>query len=207
MAPSEVEWPDSTGDHEAKPSASERQQRLEALRPRLISFARLQLRDAHEAEDIVQETMIAAIEKSDHFDGHSRYETWVFGILKHKILDAFRTRKRQQQCQDWEDPGIEAEVDQQFQDSGRWAVAARPRHWGDPAQTLASERFWQVFDVCMTALPEKTARIFTMREFLGLSTSEVCEEAGIKENNCWIILHRARLKLRACLEKGWLTEE
>jgi|TARA_A100001518_G_C1226396_1_gene75962 RNA polymerase sigma-70 factor (ECF subfamily) len=189
----------------ASPS-SERQRRLEAVRPRLLAFARLQLRDASEAEDVVQEALIAAVTQDDRFEGKSGYETWVFGILKHKILDALRVQRRRGKWQPWEDDGVEAGVEHQFQASGKWQVIARPQRWGDPESTLFSERFWQVFDSCMITLPDNIARIFTLRELLGLSTRQICEETGIKENNCWVILHRGRLLLRACLEKGWLSE-
>ncbi|MDV6317687.1 sigma-70 family RNA polymerase sigma factor [Chromohalobacter sp. HP20-39] len=195
--------PDSAHDAE---SLDARQRRLAAVRPRLLAFARMQLRDASEADDVVQEALITAVEKDAHFAGKSGYETWVFGILKNKILDALRAQKRRGRWQPWEDDGVEAAVENQFQATGRWQELARPSSWGDPESTLASERFWQVFDSCMIALPENIARIFTMRELMGLSTRQICEEAGIKENNCWVILHRGRLLLRACLEKGWLTE-
>ncbi len=183
-----------------------RKRRLEAIRPRLLAFARLQLRDASEADDVVQEALITAFEKNADFAGRSGYETWVFGILKNKILDALRAQKRRGKWQPWDDDGVEAAVERQFQATGRWQDIARPRSWGDPEDTLTSERFWQVFDICMIALPDNIARIFTMRELMGLSTRQICEEAGIKENNCWVILHRGRLLLRACLEKGWLAE-
>ncbi|MBZ9539618.1 sigma-70 family RNA polymerase sigma factor [Modicisalibacter tunisiensis] len=186
--------------------SSDRQRRLAAVRPRLLAFARLQLRDASEAEDVVQEALIAAVEKDDCFEGKSGYETWVFGILKNKILDALRAQKRRGKWQSWDDDGVEEAIERQFQETGRWTKMARPRSWGDPESTLASERFWQVFDSCMIALPDNIARVFTLRELMGLSTQQICEEVGIKENNCWVILHRGRLLLRGCLEKGWLSE-
>ena len=198
-----AESPDSSHDVD---SPDVRQRRLAAVRPRLLAFARLQLRDASEADDVVQEALITAVERDDSFEGKSGYETWVFGILKYKILDALRAQKRRGQWQPWDDDGVEAVVESQFKATGKWQEMARPKSWGDPESTLVSERFWQVFDSCMIALPDNIARVFTMREFMGLSTREICEEAGIKENNCWVILHRGRLLLRACLEKGWLAE-
>jgi len=70
---------------------------------------------------------------------------------------------------------------------------------------LENQRFWQVFDACLIALPENIARVFTLRELMGLSTTEICKETGITETNCWVILHRARLRLRECLDHGWLN--
>ncbi|WP_230086088.1 sigma-70 family RNA polymerase sigma factor [Halomonas sp. 328] len=185
----------------------ERMRRLSAVRPRLLSFARLQLRDHSLAEDAVQEALAAAIDKDASFSGRSGYETWVFGILKYKILDSLREQKRRGHWRPLEEELDEEAIDRQFQQSGRWQPSARPADWGDPEGALNQEHFWQVFDSCMIALPENIARVFSLRELMGLSTEEICRETGIKENNCWVILHRARLRLRACVEKGWLAED
>lgn len=185
----------------------DRQARLAALRPRLVSFARLQLRDAWAADDAVQEALAAAGAGDARFLGKSGYETWVFGILKHKILDALRVQKRQGRWQPWEDELESLPLDALFQDNGRWYLHARPSSWGDPEAAFVSERFWQVFDSCLIALPDTVARVFSMRELMGMSTAEICREVHIKENHCWVILHRARLRLRACLEKAWLKED
>ncbi|TFH86332.1 sigma-70 family RNA polymerase sigma factor [Billgrantia azerbaijanica] len=182
-------------------------QRLAAVRPRLLSFARLHLRDNALAEDAVQDALEAAIAKNDSFEGRSGYETWVFGILKYKILDLLRAQKRQGQWQPLEDETDDETLDRLFQQSGRWREEARPVSWGEPEAVFENEHFWRVFDACMIALPDTIARVFSLRELMGLSTAEICRELDIKENNCWVILHRARLRLRACLERGWLEEE
>lgn len=186
--------------------SDDRMQRLTAVRPRLLSFARLHLRDHALAEDAVQEALMAAIEKDASFAGRSGYETWVFGILKYKILDSLRALKRQGKWQPLEDETDDDAIDRQFQQNGRWRVEARPARWGDPEAAFENELFWRVFDACMIALPDTIARVFSLRELMGLSTAEICREIGIKENNCWVILHRARLRLRACIEQGWLKE-
>ncbi|MGM0534535.1 MAG: sigma-70 family RNA polymerase sigma factor [Pseudomonadota bacterium] len=185
----------------------DRLQRLTAVRPRLVSFALMHLRDRSQAEDAVQEAMMSAIEKNDSFAGRSGYETWVFGILKYKILDAMRVQKRHGRWQPLEDEDDDDAIDRQFQQNGRWQESARPSSWGEPEAAFETEHFWQVFDACMIALPENAARVFSLRELMGLSTGDICRELDIKENNCWVILHRARLRLRACIEKGWLKEE
>ncbi|WP_186764437.1 sigma-70 family RNA polymerase sigma factor [Pistricoccus aurantiacus] len=192
----------------AQPGANQdHMRRLEAVRPRLVSFALLQLRDRNLAEDAVQEALAAAIEKDASFQERSGYETWVFGILKYKILDSLRQQRRQGKWRPFdEEIDSDALLEGQFQQNGRWQVQARPAAWGDPEAAFTSERFWQMFDTCMVALPDNVARIFSMRELMGLSTLEICQETGIKENNCWVILHRARLRLRACIEHGWLKE-
>ncbi|MDR9440326.1 MAG: sigma-70 family RNA polymerase sigma factor [Halomonas sp.] len=186
----------------------DRLQRLTAVRPRLVSFALMHLRERSQAEDAVQEAMMSAIEKNESFAGRSGYETWVFGILKYKILDAMRAQKRHGRWQplEVEEDDVDA-IDRQFQQNGRWQESARPSSWGEPEAAFETEHFWQVFDACMIALPDNAARVFSLRELMGLSTDDICKELGIKENNCWVILHRARLRLRACIEQGWLKEE
>ncbi|SFU44207.1 sigma-70 family RNA polymerase sigma factor [Halomonas korlensis] len=180
--------------------------RLTEVRPRLVSFALMHLRDLSRAEDAVQEALAAALEKDGSFAGRSGYETWVFGILKYKILDAMRAQKRQGTWQPLEDEGDDEAIERQFQQNGRWQKDARPSSWGEPEAAFENEHFWRVFDACMIALPDSAARVFSLRELMGLSTEDICRELGIKENNCWVILHRARLRLRACIEKGWLKE-
>ncbi len=184
-----------------------RMERLVAVRPRLLSFARLHLRNNALAEDAVQEAMMAAIEKDASFAGRSGYETWVFGILKYKILDVMRYQKRQGRLQPLDDESDDDAIDRQFQQNGRWQDDARPENWGNPDKVFENEHFWLVFDACMISLPDNIARVFSLRELMGLSTEEICKELDIKENNCWVILHRARLRLRACLQQGWLKEE
>lgn len=185
----------------------DRLQRLTAVRPRLVSFALMHLRDREQAEDAVQEALVSAMEKNDTFSERSGYETWVFGILKYKILDAMRAQKRQGKWQPLDGEQDDDAIDRLFQQNGRWQEDARPSRWGEPEATFENEHFWRVFDACMIALPDNAARVFSLRELMGLSTEDICRELGIKENNCWVILHRARLRLRACIEKGWLKEE
>lgn len=192
----------ATLDHQ-----EERMHRLAVVRPRLVSFARLHLRNHASAEDAVQDALEAAIEKDASFSGRSGYETWVFGILKHKILDIMRAQKRQGQWQPLENEALDEAIDRQFQQNGQWQKEARPSPWGEPEAVFENELFWQVFDACMLALPDNVARVFSLRELMGLTTEEICHELGIRENNCWVILHRARLRLRACIERGWLSGE
>lgn len=179
---------------------------IAALRPKLISFARLQLRDHTAAEDTVQDTLITAIEKQDTFSGRSAFETWVFGILKNKLLERIRYERRYISWQD-EEYSDEESFENLFKENGRWQASSKPKPWGEPDQILENAAFWQLLDTCLIALPDNTARVFTMRELMDLTTPEICQILSLSEANCWVILHRARLKLRACIEKGWLTEK
>ena len=182
------------------------EKRIETLRPRLLSFARLQLRNSDEAEDVVQEALIVALTKQEDFDGRSQFETWVFGILKFKILDVFRSEKRRAYWISDSDDSWQDELDKQFRENERWQDDHRPQDWGDPEAVLASSHFWRVFDACMIHLPDVPARIFSLRELMEVDIEEICSLLNITENNCSVILYRARMKLRQCLEKGWVAE-
>jgi len=176
-----------------------------ALRRDMLRFAQLQLRDAGAAEDAVQEALIAAMSHQAGFAGRSALKTWVFAILRNKIIDHLRKHAREvpvcdlgRQGED-EGPGIEQFFDRQ----GHWTEQERPRTWADPESALAEKQFWAVFEACLDRLPAATARVFMMREFLELETAEICQQLQITASNCWVILHRARAGLRRCLENNW----
>lgn len=172
-----------------------------ALRPLLLRFARLQLRDKAAAEDAVQECLLAALSGNQPFAGKSALRTWLIGILRHKIVDHIRRRVREPSVQAVDDEGEERDFDALFQADGHWAEP--PADWGDPQRSLENKRFHDVFEACLEVLPEKTARVFMMREFLGLETEEICKELALSATNFWVVMYRARMRLRECLQLNW----
>ena len=179
-------------------------------RPDLIRFATLQLRDPALAEDVVQEALMAAEKGAAQFAGRSSIKTWVYSILKHKIVDALRARRREVPVSqmgnadgDGDDDGG---LDDLFDRRGFWATEHRPHRWTDPEESLEQQQFWRIFELCLDELPERTAQVFSMRELLGLETEEICKELSISASNCWVILHRARMGLRLCLEERWFAQ-
>jgi RNA polymerase sigma-70 factor (ECF subfamily) len=174
---------------------------LEALRPALVRFAMLQLRNESLAEDAVQDALIAVLEKPDRFAGQSSLGTYVTGILKHKIIDALRAANRERQIEPHEDQSDDEVIDNLFKANGH--AHERPRDWGDPEATLAQKDFFHVMEICLEKLPAKIARIFMMREWLELETEEICKELNISATNAWVMLYRARIRLRECLELNW----
>jgi RNA polymerase sigma-70 factor (ECF subfamily) len=177
---------------------------IATLRRDMLRFTKLQLRDVATAEDAVQEALSAAYATRERFAGRAQVKSWIFSILRNKIIDQIRSQTRHPTYSLTRDDGRDTEVGALFDDGGYWHKAARPTDWGDPEAALDSEQFWVIFEICLNAMAENTARIFTMREFLGLDTAEICNELGISENNCWVILHRARSRLRLCLEENWI---
>jgi RNA polymerase sigma-70 factor (ECF subfamily) len=176
-----------------------------ALRRDMLRFAQMQLRDAGAAEDMVQEALLAAMNHASGFAGRATLKTWLFAILRNKIVDHIRKSSREIAGSDLidADDDEDFDFDRLFRQGGHWRREERPSTWSDPDAALMQKQFWAVFDVCVNHLPEKIARVYMMREFLELETAEICKELGISTNNCWVILHRARTGLRECLEDNW----
>lgn len=178
---------------------------LASFRRDMLRFAALHLRDQASAEDAVQEAMLAALEAADRFAERAKLKTWVFSILRNKIVDIIRKRAREPSYQQPEVEIDEADFDPLFTDNGHWQRDSRPSDWGDPERTFENQRFWAIFDACLQRLPAATARVFMMREMLGLDTDEICVELSMSANNCWVVLHRARMGLRLCLDQNWFS--
>ncbi|WP_217807138.1 sigma-70 family RNA polymerase sigma factor [Andreprevotia lacus] len=183
---------------------------LNKLRRDLLRFAQLQLRDTAAAEDAVQEALAAAWAGEQTFAGQSQHKTWVFGILRHKLIDTLRRKQRTINLSALGDEveGEEILDSLLFDESGHWAQHSKPQPWPKPETALQQKQFWRLFEACLDNLPEQTGRVFMMREFLGLETGDICDELTVSANHCSVLLYRARLKLRTCLsEKGYGEED
>jgi RNA polymerase sigma-70 factor (TIGR02943 family) len=173
---------------------------LESLRPQLLKYAQLQLRNSAWAEDAVSETLLVAIEKPQNFAGQSQLKTWLVGILKHKLVDQIR-RNSKEMSTTTED-GVDLD-DDLFAADGHWRE--QPPDWGDPEHCLRQIDFMRVLEACVELLPGQQGRLFMMREWLELDTDEICKELSISPTNLWVMLHRARLRLRECLQMNWFN--
>ena len=179
---------------------------LDPHRNYLLRVARMQLRDEALAEDVVQETLLAALSGSG-FSGKSSLRTWLTGILKHKVVDAIRKKQREPTVASaFGDIEMEMDIedlDGMFKENGAWD--ARPADWGNPEAALDRRQFFEMMDFCLEKLPPNTARAFMLREVMELETDEICKELTITANNLWVILYRARMSLRQCLEQNWFA--
>ena len=188
------------------PTADPRFAEIEGHRGYLIRYALSQLRDAQLAEEVVQESLLAAFESIGSFDGRSSLRTWLTSILRFKVIDLQRrsVKERAHVPLDEETTSSmdEAWLDDLFDESGHWR--SPPQAWNDPEAALEQRRFWDVFETCLSGLPAAASRIFFRREVLGDDTTAICQDEGITASNCWVILHRARLALRGCLERNGL---
>ena len=179
--------------------------RLEAERPYLLRYARLQLREPAAAEDAVQEALLAALAGEASFGGRSNLRTWLTGILKHKIVDTIRREARETTRSAPVGEDGEAQLDELFEADGHWREF--PAAWSDPDASLTQKQFFTTLEECLGRLPSKTARVFMLREHMGFETDEICKELGITSTHCWVLLYRARMALRECLDMNWFGKK
>jgi RNA polymerase sigma-70 factor, ECF subfamily len=178
--------------------------RINGHRAYLLRVAVLQLRDTASAEDVVQDTLLAALQGEAGFSGRSSLKTWLTGILKHKIVDAIRKKGREPAMSTLDEESRIDDFDALFDDTGHWE-SPPSSDWGDPEVQLGRAQFFDIVEFCLDKLPPNTARVFMMREVMELDASEICKELSITSTNLWVILYRARLALRLCLEQHWFA--
>jgi RNA polymerase sigma-70 factor (ECF subfamily) len=185
-----------------KPDMPNFEQQIIELRDYLMRFARLQLRNDAWAEDAVSETVLVALAKPQAFANRSQLKTWLVGILKHKVIDTFRHHAREvggwESSADGDSDPLELMA---FEADGHFSEP--PAEWGNPEQNLNSRQFFEILELCATQLPPVQGRLFLMREWLELPCDEICKELKLTPTNLYVQLHRARLRLRECLELNW----
>lgn len=170
-----------------------------------MRFARLQLRNEAWAEDAVSETVLAALAKPLSFGNRSQLKTWLVGILKHKLIDALRHHRREVSGLSFsEDDDTDPLEYLGFKADGHFVQT--PADWGNPEQQVSSRQFFEVLEACANKLPAAQGRLFLMREWLELSSEVICKELDLTPTNFYVQLHRARLRLRECLELNWFAK-
>nr|WP_314739456.1 sigma-70 family RNA polymerase sigma factor [uncultured Haemophilus sp.] len=171
---------------------------LNDIRQKMLKFAELQLHHRDLAEDLVQEAFLSAFKNLANFKHQAAFKTWVFAILKNKIIDYLRQKGRFVLESEMED---ENSTNSFFDESGHWNMEYYPSDLKGEEETVYSDEFWLIFETCLTCLPAKQAKIFMMREFLELSSEEICQETALSSSNLHTTLYRARLQLQNCLSK------
>ncbi len=163
----------------------------------LFFFAKARINDRSTAEDLVQETFLAALRSKKQCRGKSSVKTWLFGILKHKIIDHYRKKNILIPVQDFAEDADHMESF--FNIKGAWQI--KPKHWSsNPGKVHETKEFMTLFFQCLSGLPGRTAEAFAQREIEGLDTSDICRRLDITAGNCRVLLYRARMLLRKCLE-------
>ena len=193
---------DDLGDHLHNPAF------LQDLRQQMIKFAFLQLSSLPQAEDVVQEALTSAFQNLDSFKGRAAFKTWVFAILKNKIIDVVRQKSRLVAMSElFKDEESELSVDELFDASGHWHKYEAPQAWQSPEEMMEQSDFWIIFEACLDHLPAKYAQVFMMREVVELSSNEICSKLELSISNFNVLMYRSRTRLRECLENKWLLKE
>ena len=176
---------------------------VEAHADGLYRYAAARLPRPADAEDAVQETLLAALGSARTFRGDSAERTWLIGILKHKVADQLRAVERRPEVEDIDDIDDCADL---FTKAGRWRQPPAALTY-DEDDLLENEDFWAQFHRCRDGLPPRQARVFVLQVLEESEPDETCKQLGISTTNLWVLLHRARLKLRDCLEANWFRSE
>jgi RNA polymerase sigma-70 factor, ECF subfamily len=176
---------------------------LEAYRPVLTKYARRWLPSDADVEDVVQYTLAAALAAPQGYSGRSTPRTWLHGILKHKMVDTYRRQAREPLRAARPEDELRDELDAMFTPSGQWREA--PTAWRDPEAVLGQREFHEVLEECLACLPLNAARVFRLRELMQMEVDEIGGVLGLSSGHCHVLLHRARMRLRALLEQRWFA--
>ncbi len=168
----------------------------------LYAYALRVVRDHDLALDLVQETFMAALAGKDSFQSRSSEKTWIFGILKHKILDYLRKKDRQIPLDEHGEDRYAWE--KHFNEKGKWKIP--PGLWDARAEDLLERKeFFDTLEKCISSLGKNLARVFMLRELQEEESETVCQTLEISQNNLWTRMYRARSAIRKCLEEHWFN--
>lgn len=157
------------------------------------------------AQNLIQETFLAGLKGRASFAGKSSEKTWLIGILKNKITDHLRAKYKEVAASQLID---DEKTIEGFFDSQSSHLAQEPKSWEfNPTILLENKEFWKSFNDCLSHLPEKTAQAFSLREIESMDSEEICKVLGISSTNFWVLMHRARIQLRQCLESNWFKDD
>jgi RNA polymerase sigma-70 factor (ECF subfamily) len=189
----------------AKPRLSDPKTWVEEHGNYLFRYALIRVRNESTAEDLVQDTLVAAFQGQEGFSGQSSERGWLTGILKHKVLDHFRRLARERTVTP--DDSMPEELEGRFDDLGMWKhePESGPTDWGaDAVDLMQRKEFMAALKQCISKLPPRCADAFVMREMEATASDRIQEVLGVSPANFWVLLHRARMQLRRCLEQDWL---
>jgi RNA polymerase sigma-70 factor (ECF subfamily) len=175
----------------------------------LFNYAVSRVNNQQVALDLVQDTFLGALSAINSFEGRSTEKTWLISILKRKIIDHYRKSSRSKEEQLIDKNFTEDKSDLPFYSEGEmqgyWRADRVPQDWNISAEkALENEELKAIIEQCISGLPDKYAAVFTLRVIEEITSDEVCKELEITASNLWVILHRAKLQLRDCIENNWL---
>ena len=170
----------------------------------LYRYGLARVRDAEIAEDLVQETFLAALKAQENFAGQASEQTWFIGILKYKMIDYFRKAAREK-TQEFDEQFINDGNEDYFDQQGSWKVDFS--NWSKPDQSMQQDQFMRVLQQCIERLPKRLGQLFMLRELDGMKSEEICEILSISSmSNYWVMQSRTRVQLRHCLDINWINQ-
>ncbi len=188
----------------ASPRQRSQSQWIEKHADALFNFAIIRLGDRETAKDLVQETFLSALQNLDSFRGESSEKTWLISILKNKIIDHYRKSKTAKSVPLTDDDGT-FELDKYFDHEGEWKESARPVSWsGTGYHSLRSKEFLEILHICLSRLQELGREVFVSKYLDEMDSEEICKKLDVTASNYWVIMHRAKLQLRQCIERNWI---
>lgn len=160
------------------------------------------------AEDLVQETLLSGIKAMNTFEGESTEITWLTAILKNKIIDHYRKKDILKTASDYLEVTENEFSSNFFETNGHWLKQTAPQPWTEPADAgLRNEEFNQVMRTCIQKMPPKLAPVFIARFIDDEDSEAICKVHNLSPSNYWVIVHRAKVLIRACLEKNWFLNK
>lgn len=170
----------------------------------LFNYAIVRVRDRETAKDLIQDTFLSAFQNRESFRGESSEKTWLFSILKNKIIDHYRklATDKSVSFSEGKDP---SELDSYFDAEGEWKESAGPVDWSKSGNDdYTSKEFQETLLRCLERLTAQGRVIFSLKYFDEMEFEEICKQMAISTSNYWVIMHRAKLMLRRCIEKNWI---
>jgi RNA polymerase sigma-70 factor (ECF subfamily) len=170
----------------------------------MYTYAIARINDEEQAKDLVQETFLAALEKVDKFEGKSSERTWLTAILRNKIVDVYRKKSSGLITADV-NKAEQEQTDFFNAEDGHWNSERAPQEFGiDAHDPIINKEFNQILQKCILKLPALWMSVFTMKHMDDQTTDIICAELKLTTANFWVIIHRTKLNLRACLQKNWI---
>lgn len=174
---------------------------IEKYADQLLGYAIVRVRDRDVAKDLVQESFFVALRSKESYRGELSEKNWLYLILRSRILDFYKKKKEVNESQMQSDDG---ELSNSFLETGHWKSDAAPKEW-NADRMVESNEFMTILDQCRDKLSNLQQAVFTMKFIDGESSDDICKELNISSSNYWVLVHRAKLQLRGCLEKNWMT--
>jgi RNA polymerase sigma-70 factor (ECF subfamily) len=174
----------------------------------LFSIALLKTSQRETAEDMVQETFMAAVKALPGFKGESNEKTWLTAILNNKVIDYYRKKDLLKNAdtylQETEQSFNSSFFETELSPVGHWTKSQAPQPWVEDAdKTITQSEFYRVFEFCVSKMPPKLVPVFLSKFIDEKNAEEICKELNISSSNYWVIIHRSRLLMRKCLETNW----